>query len=195
MAGPFLRPLPLAGWRSSYLARLITLRTPVQIRPLQPARSPRVSQILREVPFRMGRYFFCKGDRMKKSCPYCGGIHDKKTLCSKAPKKSWGERGSREDIFRWSYSWKVKRAYIMRRDKFLCLACLNRFPGTTRRFNSEDLSVHHIRPLKTNWELRLDEKNLLTLCHLHHEMAENGQISAEKMLKILPDIPPEGYFL
>lgn len=121
---------------------------------------------------------------MKKACPYCGRIHDRKYICDKKPKAQKRQK-SKEDIFRWSYDWKVMREYIMRRDKYLCVACLNDLPGTIRRLNNEDLSVHHIRPLKTNFELRLDEKNLITLCRFHHEMAENGEISAERLLKIL----------
>lgn len=81
---------------------------------------------------------------------------------------------------------------IMERDKYLCRACLDLLPGTVRRLNNEELSVHHIRPLRTNWEYRLDCGNLITLCRTHHEMAEKGEISAKKLLKIIKNIPPEG---
>lgn len=74
----------------------------------------------------------------------------------------------------------------MRRDKYLCVACMNDLKGTVRKLNNEDLSVHHIQPLKTNWELRLIDENLITLCRFHHEMAESGTISAETLTKILP---------
>lgn len=121
---------------------------------------------------------------MKKACPYCGSIHDRKYICDKKPQIQKRQK-SKEDIFRWSYDWKAMREYIMRRDRYLCVACFNNLPGTVRRLNNEELSVHHIRPLKTNFELRLDEKNLITLCRFHHEKAENGEISAEKLLKIL----------
>lgn len=128
---------------------------------------------------------------MKKACPYCGGIHDRNHNCEKKP-EILNRTLCKEDIFRWSYDWKMKREYIKRRDNYLCLACLNNVTGTVRRLNNEELSVHHIVPVRTDWELRLDEKNLITLCRKHHEMAEKGQISAEILLKILKIIPPEG---
>jgi len=128
---------------------------------------------------------------MKKACQYCGKIHDKKQLCDKKPLLS-ETRGTREDHFRWSYDWKLKREHIFRRDKYLCVACLNKLPGTVRKFNNEDLSVHHIRSLKTNWDLRLDDLNLITLCRFHHEAAETGTLPAESLVKILLDYPPQG---
>ena len=73
----------------------------------------------------------------------------------------------------------------MKRDLYLCVACRHKLPGTIRQFNNEDLSVHHIRPLNTNYELRLDDENLITLCRIHHEMAEKCEISADKLLNIV----------
>ena len=119
---------------------------------------------------------------MKKACPYCGGIHSRGEVCTQKPAEKKASSGA--DVFRSSYEWKEKRGYIMRRDKYLCQACLHGIGGKIRLCN-EELSVHHIRPLKTNFELRLDEKNLITLCRFHHEKAESGEISAEKLLKIL----------
>lgn len=131
---------------------------------------------------------------MKKACPYCGKIQDKKHICDKKPPPMFRGRKSpgREDIFRWSYDWKIKRTEIMRRDRYLCRACFNSLPGTVRRLNNEELSVHHIRPLRTNWDQRLNNGNLITLCRMHHEMAENGKISAAILLKAVQSIPPEG---
>lgn len=130
---------------------------------------------------------------MKKACKNCGKIHDKRYICDKKAISVYRDikRSGREDIFRWSYDWKMKRTEIMKRDRYLCCACLNNLPGTVRRLNNEDLSVHHIRSLRTNYEQRLDNGNLITLCRMHHEMAEKGQISAEKLLRC---IPPEGEF-
>lgn len=124
---------------------------------------------------------------MKKACPYCGAVHDKGYICSKKPQGKYHQRAnlSEADVFRSSYEWKCKREHIMKRDLYLCVACRHKLAGTVRQFNNEDLSVHHIRPLITNYELRLEDKNLITLCRNHHEMAEKGEISAEKLLIIL----------
>lgn len=130
---------------------------------------------------------------MKKACPYCGKIHDKKHICEQKPQVFRGRNNSgREDAFRWSYDWKMKRTEIMKRDRYLCRACFNSLSGTVRRLNNEELSVHHIRPLRTNWEQRLDNGNLITLCHTHHELAESGQMTAEILVKLVQNIPPDG---
>ena len=124
---------------------------------------------------------------MKKACVYCGKIHDKNFICDKKPKqKSKQTRQRHIENFRSSYDWKLKHEEIKRRDKYLCQACLNNLPGTLSRINQDSLSVHHIRPLITNWDLRLDRDNLITLCDMHHELAECGKISVDTLLEILP---------
>lgn len=120
---------------------------------------------------------------MKKACSYCGQIHDKGFQCGRktVTKKFSGEDVRNADKFRSSYDWKLKRVHIMKRDKFLCAVCLN-----AGRLCNENLSVHHIRPLETAFDMRLDDDNLITLCEKHHEMAEKGEISAEKLIEIIP---------
>lgn len=124
---------------------------------------------------------------MKKSCKYCNSIHDKGYVCDKKPQiKYHQKRDSREDKFRSSYDWQKKREYILKRDRYLCQACLAGLNGTLSRLTTAGLSVHHIRSLKTNFDLRLDDGNLITLCNIHHEMAEKGCISANVLLKLIP---------
>lgn len=120
---------------------------------------------------------------MLKACPYCGKIHDRNVKCENRPVH---QRGDREDRFRWTQAWKDKREYIKKRDKYLCQACLNGLYGTERRLTTEKLSVHHIQSLETNFEARLDDNNLITLCEKHHELAEKGTISARELIKIIP---------
>ena len=127
---------------------------------------------------------------MKKACKYCGKIHERDYVCEKKPElkpKRYSKKYERrEDIFRSSYEWQKKRTYILKRDKYLCQACLHNLFGTACRLTTNGLSVHHIRPLKTNFDLRLDDSNLITLCKTHHEFAENGRISAKQLLEIVP---------
>ena len=120
---------------------------------------------------------------MKKACKYCGKIHDRNEKCDKKPVFT---RGSKEDLFRNTQAWKDKRESIKKRDRYLCQACLNGLYGTEHKLTTEGLSVHHIRSLKSNYELRLDDDNLITLCSNHHELAEKGAISASELLKIVP---------
>lgn len=127
---------------------------------------------------------------MKKACKYCGKIHEIKEICDKKPVKVFNykkyKKDSREDKFRWTQAWQHKRDFIKARDKYLCQACLNNMQGTKLRLNTERLSVHHIKSLKTDFDLRLDESNLITLCNMHHELAEKGIIPAEELIKIIP---------
>lgn len=125
---------------------------------------------------------------MKKACSYCGKIHDRGYHCGRKPE----ERTSGAESFRATYDWKTKSIAIRKRDQYLCVACRNELPGTVRRLNNEELSVHHIIPLKVDYSLRLDEDNLITLCRTHHEMAEAGEIPAEALLELVRDIPPGG---
>lgn len=125
---------------------------------------------------------------MKKACKYCGKIHERNYLCEKKPQRN-EKKIKNIDVFRGSYDWKLKREYIKRRDKHLCQACLNNLQGTIKRINTENLSVHHIKPLFYHYDLRLDDDNLITLCDMHHELAECGKISAELLQKL---IPPKG---
>ncbi len=44
--------------------------------------------------------------------------------------------------------------------------------------------MHHIIPLSADYEKRLDDDNLITLCRFHHEQAERGIISKRELLKL-----------
>lgn len=125
---------------------------------------------------------------MKKACPYCGKIHERNITCPQKPEQS---RTSEADKFHYTSQWKEKSLHIRKRDLFLCVACRANLRGTVKRLNNEDLSVHHIIPLKVDYSLRLDDRNLITLCRTHHEMAESGELSAGELSALL-DTPPEG---
>jgi len=70
-----------------------------------------------------------------------------------------GGKSSRQMRFYASGLWKNKRLEIMRRDNFTCLLC-----GKNAKKKHNFLNVHHIIPLSKNWNKRLDNKNLITLC-------------------------------
>lgn len=119
---------------------------------------------------------------MLRSCQYCGRIHDRKFNCGKKP--VYQKKRTDIDTFRSSKAWQRKREQIRQRDLNLCRVCFSR-----GLYIYDNLSVHHIIPIDQDYEKRLDEGNLITLCDVHHEMAENGEIDAET-LKML--IPPMG---
>ena len=118
---------------------------------------------------------------MLKSCSYCGRLHERKYICDKKP--IYQKKHTYINHFRSSIDWKNKREEIARRDLYLCQICLNGWYCERISYNTK-IEVHHIIPINKNWDLRLDNDNLICLCHTHHEMAECGKIPQ----KLLTDI-------
>ncbi len=130
---------------------------------------------------------------MKISCAYCGRIHERSYDCGRKPKRV--KRKYEKDAFRSTYAWQRKAEEIKERDKFLCQICIRDLYDTTNRINSEDLSVHHAIPLRESFDKRLDNDNLITVCGMHHEMAEKGLIPRLEIQRIIADqekSPPRG---
>lgn len=129
---------------------------------------------------------------MKISCKYCGRIHERSYDCGCRPKKI--KRKYEKDAFRSTYAWQRKAEEIKERDHYICQICIRNLYNTTNRINSIDLSVHHAIPLKEDYDKRLDNGNLITVCGKHHEMAENGTIPLDLILEIIAEqegsIPP-----
>ncbi len=120
---------------------------------------------------------------MLKSCSYCGRIHDSKSDCGRKPKQV--RKRYEKEVFRSSGEWQRKAEEIRQRDKYLCQICIRNIYNTKRIFNSDGLSVHHAIPLKERFDLRSENLNLITLCEMHHEMAEVGMIPLEVIKDII----------
>ena len=121
---------------------------------------------------------------MLKSCKYCGRIHKKDFVCSMKPKNN-KYKTSEADKFRWTKAWQRKRGEVKKRDKFLCQVCIRKLYNTIKKYNYNDLEVHHIVPIKEDYKLRLEDSNLITVCEYHHELAEQGTIPREELLDIV----------
>lgn len=121
---------------------------------------------------------------MLKACKYCGRIHDKKYVCSKTPVRKAPEP-TKIRRFRSTKAWTDKSIEIRERDNYICQICIRDRYNTERRINYDGVSVHHAVPVSDAWERRLDDSNLLTLCTMHHEMAERGMIPKEEILAII----------
>lgn len=118
---------------------------------------------------------------MLKSCRYCGRIHDSKIKCKDTPIRRFKPKERTEQIeFRNTKAWQRKRKEIKERDNYLCRVCL-----LENRFEYHDLSVHHIVPIIENYDLRLENDNLITLCSYHHKQAENGEITRDRLREII----------
>ena len=127
--------------------------------------------------------FFLEGKQMLKSCRICGRIHPDNVIC---PLKKNKKNDSEANTFRGSKAWKRKRALIKERDKYMCVYCRHVHRELTRdKFNYEDISVHHIVPIEENYDRRLDDDNLITLCRYHHEQAESGKISRQELFDLI----------
>lgn len=120
---------------------------------------------------------------MLKSCAYCGKIHDTKFDCGKRIRSR--KRRTENSSFRSTYVWTQKSREIRERDKFICQCCLAGNKGTNRRINYDEIEVHHIEPVEEAWEKRLDNDNLISLCRMHHEMAESGEIEREYLKSLI----------
>lgn len=119
---------------------------------------------------------------MYKTCSTCGKIHDINIKCKR---KYNYQKNRSSDKFRSTYEWKIKREDIKKRDKYLCVACINNLDGTTYMYNYKDLQVHHIESIEEEYSKRLDSLNLITLCPLHHKKAEEGLITKEELIKLV----------
>lgn len=125
-----------------------------------------------------------KGDLMarKISCAYCGRIHAADFNCGQKPIRKKDTKAA--DRFRWSQGWKRKRKDIRERDKQLCQVCIRNLYDTVQQYTFNELQVHHITPIVEDYDARLDDKNLLTLCWFHHEKAESGEITRDVLHQI-----------
>ena len=118
---------------------------------------------------------------MKRACTYCGRIHNYNYDCPMKPKPK-GNRDKDIEKFRSGKLWKAKRKEILGRDKGLCVVCRLGLCGEPADLVPAD-SVHHITPLTDDFDARLDDDNLISLCAYHHEQAERGESSAEELFK------------
>ena len=129
---------------------------------------------------------------MLKTCPTCGKLHKIDEVCpvqqqrrveylKRVNQNRKSERNSEADRFRNTKKWQRKRKQILRRDLCMCRVCFL----LENKITTGSLSVHHIESLSDNFDKRLDDKNLITLCRLHHEKAESGEISADTLRRLI----------
>lgn len=120
---------------------------------------------------------------MLVSCSYCGRIHEKNFDCGRKPQRIRYNTDAAK--FRNTTSWQKKSREIRERDNYLCQCCIREMPGTFRKYEYDSVSVHHNVPVIEDESKRLDNANLITLCPVHHEMAERGEISRDAIQAII----------
>lgn len=114
---------------------------------------------------------------MLVSCSHCSGLHERGKTCQKKPKRKKEE--TYISRFRSSSLWYKKSKEIKGRDKYLCQVCL-----LDKKYTFNNLEVHHITPISSNWQKRLDNTNLITLCTVCHKRAEMGEIGKAALFRI-----------
>ena len=120
---------------------------------------------------------------MKKTCKYCGIVEENHKCPYKRYRKKDGSRES--DRFRKSKAWTNKSIEIRQRDRYLCKVCEANLYNTIRQFNFDKLEVHHIVPINEDYNKRLDNDNLISLCNYHHKLAEAGAIPRDLLQELI----------
>lgn len=114
---------------------------------------------------------------MWKSCSKCGKIHPYNKICYAGEINR--KKNTKANKFRKTIEWKNKSEEIRKDSKYICSVCMDE--GI---YNYNNLEVHHIDKLEDNFERRLDNYNLITLCNKHHREAEDGIIDKEYLFKL-----------
>lgn len=104
-----------------------------------------------------------------KSCDECKAkIELERKQNIKYYKQNTYERDSKYNKFYKSREWNSVRQLAIVRDHALCKDCLNK--NTITPYNT----VHHVVPIKHDWNRRLDINNLICLCESCHQKRHNS---------------------
>lgn len=119
------------------------------------------------------------------TCKYCGIV----PRGHRCPYKTYTKKtyDTEADKFRQTRRWANKSKEIRVRDRYLCKVCEANLYNTIQQFNYKDLDVHHIEKLSENYNKRLDNDNLITLCRYHHKMADDGKIPKEALYSLIKE--------
>lgn len=121
------------------------------------------------------------------TCAHCGVVR----RGHRCPYKTYTKKSydTEADSFRRSKRWTAKSVEIRERDRYLCKVCEANLYNTVQQFNYKNLDVHHIEKLSENYDKRLDNDNLISLCRLHHKMADDGYIPKEVLYSLINNPP------
>lgn len=120
-----------------------------------------------------------------KTCTYCHKIHDSSVKCG-GKKDYYREKNGRYSkdkdyiSFIKSKEWRNKSVEIKLLDSYCCLLCKS-LDLTSPTY----LEVHHISKVRNNFEKRLDNDNLITLCVFHHKQADSNNISSSELCELI----------
>lgn len=86
--------------------------------------------------------------------------------CEKLRPKEYNafERDKKADAFYHSAKWKKLSKLVLMKAGYKCAIC-----------GGLAVEVHHIKDIRSNWELRLDINNLMPLCTACHNAQRQGE--------------------
>ena len=121
------------------------------------------------------------------TCSRCGIV----PRGHKCPYKTYKKKAyeTEADKFRKTKRWTNKSIEVRQRDRYLCKVCMANLYNTVQQFNFTELDVHHIIPINEDYDKRLDNDNLITLCRYHHKMADDGKIPREELYSLISNPP------
>lgn len=122
------------------------------------------------------------------TCSKCGIV----PRGHRCPYKTYKKKAydTEADRFRKSKRWTNKSIEIRQRDKYLCKVCMANLYNTIQQLNFNELDVHHIVPVSEDYNKRLDNDNLITLCRYHHKMADDKKIPRAVLYSLIrPPLP------
>ena len=119
------------------------------------------------------------------SCSRCGIV----PRGHRCPYKTYKKKAydTEADRFRKSKRWTNKSIEVRQRDRYLCRVCMANLYNTIQQFTYNELDVHHIVPINEDYNKRLDNDNLISLCRYHHKMADDGKIPKEVLYSLIKE--------
>lgn len=132
-----------------------------------------------------------KGECMKQPTLIDKSIEDRKKAQRKKTYKTYktydemNEEELKIQKFYNSKDWRKKREEILSRSNGLCVTCWSL--GRVRSASS----VHHIVKLVDDFDLRLDDNNLIAVCRECHELCESSCDSLEEIEKLINKLKKE----
>ena len=120
-----------------------------------------------------------------KTCTYCRKIHGNEINCT-AKRGYYREKNARyekdKDYLKFikSKQWFNKSQEIKLLDSHCCLVC-----KSLGLISPTYLEVHHINKVRNDYDKRLENNNLITLCVFHHKQADTNKIASSELHSLI----------
>lgn len=90
------------------------------------------------------------------------------------------KRNKQSTTFYKSTAWRKLRKHVYNRDHGLCQYCIK-----DKKIVPADV-VHHIEEITVAWDKRLDETNLISICHsCHNKQHGNKKVQTSRKIRVI----------